>query len=828
MFGSIVTLLIVRLYGVAWGTIASIIASSCTYFFWGHPFGIISFAGEILFVGLCLQRRQEQNLLLLDALYWLIVGIPIIVLVYPSALSLDATQLWLLMLKQPINGIFNALIADLLLLGLSLSSWLYLQRTRAMLSLRNITMMLLVAFVLIPCLTLMMLESWHNVQAGETLIQTNLHTLSVDTVTEVQRWYQQSIRAATELAQATLDGTASTLELQQSTAMLQRAVSQFWNLQVADATGHVLVVHPASQSQVELGSNVSSSMLFQHVKEKRRPLLLEAQLSSATAIPTVELGVPIQQQQTFKGVVFGSLDLSYLQQLFQVKSKQQVAQITLVDQHNHVLISTSSNQSSLQQYDPQQQGELRPVIGLHRSMRQWLPVGHNLPLVVRWKRSIFFEEIAIPDLPWKAIVGVPAEPYVLSVQSLSTNRLGILGMIVVLAILSAMLISYWITQPLLRLGQVTTNLPQRLSEQAHIVWPQSWVMEIDRLVANFQVMGDSLKQKFQEMQQMNHDLQGEIVRRQQASEALAASEAQLRSQAQQLQQTLTELQRTQLQLIQNAKMSSLGQLVAGIAHEINNPVNFIYGNLIPVHEYAQDLLEVLELYHQELPHPSANLQAAMADKDLDFLAEDLPKLLNSTKVGAERIREIVLALRNFSRLDEAELKQVDIHEGLDSTLMILQNRFRAKPGCPEIQVIKAYGALPTIECYAGQLNQVFMNLLSNAVDALEECRDPTRDTKIGMCDYSQFPVPTIHIRTYADGDWISICIRDNGSGISPDIYERIFDPFFTTKPVGQGTGMGLSICHSIIVERHHGQLHCFSEMGRGSEFVIELPKHQVH
>ena len=293
------------------------------------------------------------------------------------------------------------------------------------------------------------------------------------------------------------------------------------------------------------------------------------------------------------------------------------------------------------------------------------------------------------------------------------------------------------------------------------------------------------------------------------------------TQAQQLEQALQKLQRTQAHLVQSEKMSSLGQLVAGVAHEINNPVNFIYGNLVHASAYTQDLLNLIKIYQQEYPNPTPEVQGEIATIDLNFLIEDLPKLLDSMKVGAERICEIVGSLRNFSRIAEAEIKAVDIHEGLDSTLMILQNRLKSKSEHPGIQVIKDYGNLPRVECYAGQLNQVFMNLLANAIDAIDEQNQ--RRTTEGI----EANPSTIRVQTEVlNSKEVVIRIADNGPGITQQVKARLFDPFFTTKPVGAGTGLGLSISYQIVVEKHGGQLHCFSQLGKGTEFVIQIPLSQ--
>nr|WP_245404948.1 PAS domain S-box protein [Leptolyngbya sp. Cla-17] len=309
----------------------------------------------------------------------------------------------------------------------------------------------------------------------------------------------------------------------------------------------------------------------------------------------------------------------------------------------------------------------------------------------------------------------------------------------------------------------------------------------------------------------------EVTEREQA-------EAQLRQQKQELEQALKTLRSTQAKLVQSEKMSSLGQLVAGVAHEINNPVNFIYGNLNHANEYSQDLLKLLQLYQQEYPNPSDQIQALTKDIDLDFVMEDLPKLLHSMKIGADRIRQIVVSLRNFSRMDEADMKTVDIHDGIDSTLMILQNRMKAQSDHPGIQVVKHYSDLPLVECYAGQLNQVFMNILSNGIDALD---DAIAKKYQAPNQYSDF-VPTICITTKTtSAGLIAIHIVNNGPLIPEITQQRVFEPFFTTKSIGKGTGLGLSISYDIITDKHGGQLSCQSSLETGTEFVIEIPKRQA-
>ena len=294
------------------------------------------------------------------------------------------------------------------------------------------------------------------------------------------------------------------------------------------------------------------------------------------------------------------------------------------------------------------------------------------------------------------------------------------------------------------------------------------------------------------------------------TQQLKEKNQELQAITQQLQTTLQELQRTQSQLIHNEKMSSLGQLVAGIAHEINNPVSFIYGNLTHTHTYIESLLELIDIYQENccddnIPQAIEKIE----EIDLHYIREDVPNLINSMKIGASRIRDIIKSLRIFSRLDESKIKKIDIHESLDITLMILVQKLGS------IQVTKDYGKLPLVYCYAGELNQVFLHLITNAIDALSTGVDESFESK---------QAPTIRITTEIDAaNKVIISISDNGVGMKDNIKQKIFDPFFTTKPVGQGTGMGLSICHQIITEKHRGKLECISSLGEGTKLIICIP-----
>ncbi|WP_407887416.1 ATP-binding protein [Scytonema sp. NUACC26] len=406
-------------------------------------------------------------------------------------------------------------------------------------------------------------------------------------------------------------------------------------------------------------------------------------------------------------------------------------------------------------------------------------------------------------LDWLVVVSVPERVFMAQVKANTHMTILLCLAALVVATLINIITSYWITNPILRLNKASQEMA---SGNLHQTVEISSIQELNTLAKSFNYMADRLRSLFVALEKTNTELEDRVEER-----------------TAELKTALNELQRTQAQVIQSEKMSSLGQLVAGIAHEINNPVNFIHGNVSHLHEYTQDLLRILQIYQQRHPSSDSEIQALAEEIDLEFLVKDLQKILASMKMGTDRIRSIVRSLRNFSRMDEAEFKSVDIHEGIESTLLILQHRLKDKPNCPAIQVKREYSSLPQIECYPGQLNQVFMNILVNAMDALDEV-NVSRTSEAIKENPSQITIRT----EIKDSQWISIAIIDNGLGMTQQVKNRIFDPFFTTKPVGKGTGLGMAISYQII-EKHGGLLECFSTIGKGTEFIIQLPiKGYVH
>jgi len=398
-----------------------------------------------------------------------------------------------------------------------------------------------------------------------------------------------------------------------------------------------------------------------------------------------------------------------------------------------------------------------------------------------------------------------------------TLRTEIIALSMLLSIGTATLLAVLTSRAIARPLESVTKVAQRATKESNfeLQAPITTQDEVGLLAAALNGLMQCITEHTHELQTIHQTLEKRVEDRteelwrknEQLAEAhdhLQQLNIELVSQAHELHQALQDLRQTQAQLIQTEKMSSLGQMVAGFAHEINNPITFVAANLNYASTYMTQLINLVQLYQQQYPHPPVVLQEQIADLDVGFVVDDLPKVLASMQAGTDRIRQLVLSLRNFSRLDEAEMKPVNVHEGIDNTLLILNHRLAT-----EILVVKQYSHLPLVDCYPAQLNQVFMHLVNNAIDALRSQANQTG---------KQITIQTEVLKL----NQVSICIEDNGPGISSEVSSKLFDPFFTTKPVGQGTGLGLAICYQII-EKHHGKIKVASQVGQGAKFTITLP-----
>jgi signal transduction histidine kinase len=536
---------------------------------------------------------------------------------------------------------------------------------------------------------------------------------------------------------------------------------------------------------------------------------VEDSLTPPQTLVSTSYSMPFyDDQKQLLGVLSQDLELGFLSKKLNIPVMRDAGYFLLVSAKGN-LIAYPPN--------PQQALNLTPFPKLDNYQGLWNTIQAQIQSgakngVVQWRdsqgKSEYWAYQKIPNNNWVLMAVVPKAIVLGPVWRFLTA--GILGAVIGASIVQGIVVALFVRrlnqrlQPIMdecnRLAEMNTKSEELMSRED----------ELGRLTISF------------------YALLGQVT----------VNERRLRQEMAKSAQALQALQQTQAQLIQTEKMSSLGQLVAGVAHEINNPINFIYGNLPHTAEYIQDLLKLVDLYDRTYDDRHPDIQQLQQEIDLPFLIDDLPKMLESMQIGADRIREIVLSLRNFSRLDEAEMKRVNIHDGIDSTLLILQNRLKSNANRPEITIVKEYGDLPLVECYAGQLNQVFMNILSNAIDALD-AYNQTRSTEEIATNPATITIYTEAISTlqpnhsllstpYSPLPHSSIIIRiqDNGPGIPPEHLSRLFDPFFTTKPIGKGTGLGLSISYQIIVEKHHGILKCSSQPGQGAEFWIEIPVRQ--
>jgi signal transduction histidine kinase len=501
----------------------------------------------------------------------------------------------------------------------------------------------------------------------------------------------------------------------------------------------------------------------------------------------VTLSVPIRDQaDQVDGVLVARVNLKFLRSVIQNTHVGNTGYAYVVDNRNIVIADVDRNNPQQKLVDISDRPLAKHLTTLLQSVRRsQSSVATRSELYMGLhKAQVLGSVTPIEGVNWAAVVEMPTQEVFAPFRQLLLSLVISAGLALVVAALIGMFFSHQIISSLRALIEAARRI------QAGNLEVQVGVKRADELGA----LAHAFNQMTSQLRQAFSELQG----------AKKTAET-----------TLKNLQSTQAQLVQSEKLSSLGQMVAGIAHEINNPVNFIHGNTVYITEYTHDLFGLLALYQQQYP-PTPEIINKLEAIDFDYLKDDLFKILSSVTIGTERIRDIVKSLRNFSRLDEAEFKTVDIHEGIDSTLMILNSRLKSANE-PTIEIIKKYGDVTQIECYAGQLNQVFMNILINAIDALRECQ------KFRQSEPQQI-TPFISIQTEMAGQsHVVIRIEDNGTGIPAEIQSRIFDPFFTTKPVGKGTGLGMSVSYQIITDKHEGTLTCISQPDQGTEFVIQIP-----
>lgn len=512
LFGSIAVLIVVRLFGTRWGTIAAIIAGSYTIFLWNHPYAAIIATCEALFVGLLL-RRKNQNMVLLDGIYWVLIGMPLVWIFYGTILDVPAIQTSLIMLKQAVNGIFNALVSSLIITCLPIKKWVKLPQVKQALSLRQTLLNLLVAFVFFPVLTLMVLESQRVIDNRTNIIQFELTATSKHVAAELIFWHEENLNTLSALAFAAKSDMAPSDRLQENTEILQQISQNFHNIYLVNEAGSIIAASPTTNKEATLriGVNVSDNFIFKAIKTALQPVMSEVHVNSDLLIPQIDLGVPVPGENRFRGIAFGSLDLPDISQLLKKNIIDQDMQVTLVDTRGFIIASTQSNQVVMERFDRSRGGEIKPIDG---AIYQWLPPKGNLPAIVRWKNSFYVQETPIGgNIPWTLVVEIPAVKQVNYLESLYIVGLALMILIAMVALILAFFLSRRLVSPLLQLAGVTTDLPNRLWEREAINWPKSQVAEISSLVRNFKLMAIALQEKFQEIKQANETLEQRVQKR---------------------------------------------------------------------------------------------------------------------------------------------------------------------------------------------------------------------------------------------------------------------------------------------------------------------------
>ncbi|MDA8169068.1 MAG: ATP-binding protein [Nitrospiraceae bacterium] len=782
VFGSVAAMIANGLFGPAAGVAVSLAGSAYTYFLWGHPYAIAVFTAEALFVGL-VYRRTSKSLVCIDGIFWLLLGIPMVWFLYYGLLRMDRSAVSLVMFKESVNGILNALLASLFITHMPLRKWMPSNGARKALTLQNMIFDIILLLVFVPMLFVTFINGRDRYANMKGDINDKLEDKSVDAQAMLSRMVQKRLDQVQELADSVF--LKSPVLVGQVMRGMPRDMESVYIANRLGAVTSMLWAERLDKGEPP-EADISGRPYFREARSTLQPFLSVTRGRGNPLEPVLLVSVPVVKEGRFEGCVSGEFDLAPIRDAIRQILKDLPMSMTLVDRDNAVIASTDPAMKPLERFA--WEGGIR-FSKLGPGLYMWQPSG-KMPSMERWRRSGYVMETFLDgNIPWKLIVEAPVAPHREALFAGYVRNMQMMLFISVIAVMLSTILSRKLASPLLKLEDVTNDLPANLSVYKDIEWPRSSIVEIDSLVGNFREMGRVLGETFYEV---------------------GVANAALKDRATQLERANAELKAAQSRILQQEKMASIGQLAAGVAHEINNPIGYIMSNLGTLQKYVERFSifikaqsEAVEKLAAGQPEDAGAVRGHVEDQKkalkLDYIMDDAATLITESVEGAERVKGIVRDLKSFSRVDEAEQKMADINAGLESTINIVWNELKYKA-----TLKKEYGQIPLTRCNPGQLNQVFMNLLVNAAQSIGKHGE-------------------IVVRTWNGDGNVNVSVSDTGCGIPQDKTGRIFEPFYTTKEVGKGTGLGLSIAYDIVVKKHHGEIKVESEPGKGSVFTVRIP-----
>jgi PAS domain S-box-containing protein len=873
LFGSSAVLLVLYFFGLRCGLVAALAVNSYTYILWGHPYGLLVFTLEALFVGLFLNGGR-RNLFLLDGLFWLIIGVPLNGLIYYLVLHMDTTTTVFIVLKQGINGIFNALLVSLAINHLPMHRFLGRSQERRIISLQEITFNLLVAVVLVPALLLTTMQIRGEMRQIESTLVADLQLLSLNIQTHMNSWYRQSLNPVAELAQrAANHAMISPEELQHEVEILKTSFPDFHSLRVENASGTTVACSPAvNERGSTIGISFADREWFKGVKAGRKPVLSDVFLGNRlTLSPTVIFSMPVVKGNQFLGAATASLDLQRIYGFLKPYGKESGVKITLTDSSGRVIVSTAPERLPMQIWDRRKDGIVSPITA---TVYRWSPDEKHLPSMTRWNRSYFVQEIRIDrDIPWTLVIESPIAPHQKRLYAIYVQNLAIMAVLAILTMLLALALSRWLAKPLAKLATVTTGLPEKITTHQAIDWPKSEAAEIDSLIGNYQSMTQALERNFQDLEERgnalaktNEELKIEIGDRHQAEMALRNSEAKYRSlidnasegillfdldgnirEANREMQKMLGYDKGELLHLRFSAIhppDEMGRVNiafeeyvrAGKGSLLNSWLQRRDGSKVPVDitaskvEYAgetiiqgifKDITDRLQTDTERLRMTNLESLGVLAGGIAHDFNNILTAILGNISLSRIQVHDPEKAARRLENAENAATRAKDLTQQLLTF---------ARGGEPVKKVIKVGSLLKEAAGFAIHGSAVKCEFVL-ADDLWPVEADEGQLSQVihnlmlnavqSMIDGGKITVVANNADSLPKGKrYVEISVADTGTGIPEHLQQKIYDPYFTTKQ--HGSGLGLATCYSII-KKHGGNITVESTLGKGTTFHISLP-----